>query len=131
MPKGVASHECIDIVDRRELESALADLGLVAIRQALDEVMDVRGPRGRLHLIPTGLRSAIGDVVPNGAGEDHWCLGHQGHAFAQGLQGPLGQGHPFQGDLALLRIVKTHDQVKQGGFTRARWRRDDKQDSVA
>ena len=59
----------------RELQPALADLGVVAVGQALDEVADLRrlAPRRATSSSPA-LGPAVADVVGDGVVEEHGVL---------------------------------------------------------
>ena len=52
-----------------EREPALADDRVVAVGQALDELVRLRGPRGGPHLLVGGVGAAVGDVGADGVGE--------------------------------------------------------------
>src|SRR6185437_6357480 len=62
------------LFDARELEAALADCGFVLRRQALDEIVDVRGARCLEHLGVARLGPAVADVVEDGVVEEHRIL---------------------------------------------------------
>ena len=57
-----------------QLQPALADLGLVAVRRHADEVVDLREPRRLLDLGVGRLPAAVADVVADGVVEQHGVL---------------------------------------------------------
>ena len=58
----------------RQLQPALADLGLVALRRNADEAVDLREPRGLLDFGVARLPAAVADVVADGVVEQHGVL---------------------------------------------------------
>src|SRR5690606_1995897 len=56
--------------------TSLADLGLVALGEGHDEVMDLGQPGSRLHLCVRGVGSAVHDVVFDGLIEEHLRKGN-------------------------------------------------------
>jgi len=61
----------------RDLQPALADQRVVAVRQKADEVVDLSGLRGGLDLRLRGAGSAVGDVRADRVVEQHSVLGHE------------------------------------------------------
>ena len=66
-----------------ELQPALADLGLVAVRRHADEVVDLRQPRRLLDLGVARVPAAVADVVADGVVEQHGVLRHHADRGAQ------------------------------------------------
>ena len=66
-----------------EHHAALADLGVVALRQPGDELVRRGGAGRRLDLGVAGLRPAEADVLARRGGEDHRLLRHQRDCAAQ------------------------------------------------
>ena len=81
--------------------------------------MNARGLRGRLDLGLSGTRAAITNVVGHRVVEQHRVLRHDADRLAHAGLGDLPNVLPRQGDAALLHVVKTEHQARQGGFTRA------------
>ena len=93
--------------------AALADDGVVSLRQAHDVAMDL-GLLGRLlHL---GIGSAFlaeADVLPQRHVEQHIVLEHDRHAAAQRIARDLADVDAIDGDAALIGHVEPQDQVQQ------------------
>ena len=66
-----------------ELDSALADLGVIALRQRHDEVVGADGAGGVAQLLLGGVQAAEGQVLAHGAAEQEALLGHHPHLGAQ------------------------------------------------
>ena len=67
----------------RQLGSALADLGVVAVGQLGDELIGSDRPRGRRDLLVAGVGAAEGDVLPHRPGEQERLLRDDPHLRAQ------------------------------------------------
>ena len=79
---------------------ALSNQGVIAVRKALDEVVDSHRLRRRDGLTATCVRQAIGDVLPDGTGEHERFLQHQCDLPAHKAQRQLTQIMAIQQDLA-------------------------------
>src|SRR5437660_123520 len=77
----------------REQAAALADEGVVALRQARDELVRVRRLRGRLDLLVRRLRAAVGDVAADALVEEQRILENDAELPAQGLLLQVAQVH--------------------------------------
>ena len=84
---------------------ALLHLGVVALRQGLDEAMGVHGPRRRADPL-VGDRGAEADVGGDGAAEEVHVLQHEGQRRAQLRRVELAHVDPVQGHPALLHVVE-------------------------
>ena len=104
----------------RQLQPALAHLGVVAMGQAEDEVVDRRRPGGLLHLRPRRPLPAIGDVVADGVVEQHRVLGNHADRRAQAALGDVAQILAVDQHRAAGRVVEAEQQPRQGRFARAR-----------
>lgn len=95
---------------------ALADLGVKALGQPLDEVQGIGrfSRRAQLFLVSPG--TAVGDVGAHRVVEQDGLLGDDGDLTAQAVQGGLADIHPVKGDPPLAHLVKTRQQVHQGGL---------------
>ena len=69
----------------RELQPALADDRVVALRRRGDEAVDVRRARRAFDLGAAGAGAAVGDVVFDGVVEEHGVLRHDADRLAQAL----------------------------------------------
>ena len=85
---------------RGQLRAALADLGVIAVRQLCDELLRADRRRGIADLALVGVGSAEGDVLADGAAEQERLLGHDPHLRAQRVAGDLAQVVPVDEDLA-------------------------------
>ena len=73
----------------RELEPALADRGIVAVGQRLDEIVNARHPGGTLDLVPGRPGIAVGKIVEDRVVEQHGVLGNDADRRAQGVLGDV------------------------------------------
>ena len=103
-----------------EREPALADERVVAVGEALDERVHLRGPRGGQHLGLRGVGAAVGDVGPDGVGEQERLLEHHAQLAAQVDQPQRRQRHPAEAQLALLRVVEARQEQPDRGLARTR-----------
>ena len=120
---GVGEHGARDgqhlLLSLRDVQSVVADDGVVAVRQAHDEVMNL-GCLGRGDDLLAGrARAAEGDVVIDGAIEQPGVLQHHRVGRAQAPAGDVHAVAPLHQDVTLLRVVKAHQQVDDGGLARA------------
>ena len=67
----------------RQLDAAVADLRLEAVGERAHEVERVRELRGALDVRAARARAAVGDVVGDGAAEEHGLLGDEADLRAQ------------------------------------------------
>ena len=103
-----------------ELQAALAHRGLVTVRQAFDEAVDVRGACGGLDLFPRRLGAAVADVVVDAVVEQHRVLRNDADGAAQRGLGQLAQVVAVDGDAPLADVIEAVQQARQGGFARTR-----------
>ena len=96
--------------------AALADLGLVAVGQALDEFVGVGRLGGLDDLLQRRLQAAVPDVVGDRPGKEHRVLGHHADLAAQRLEAQRPHVAPVEEHTPALRIVETRDQVHQRGL---------------
>lgn len=57
-----------------QIAAPLRQRCLVALRQAMDELIGVRQPRRRHHFLIAGLQTAVSNIVPNRAAKQHRLL---------------------------------------------------------
>ena len=84
-----------------------------------DEAVGVGQTRRRADVLVGGVRTAIADIVCNGAGEQVGVLQHHAQRAAQGRLLDVLHVDAVVGDGALLHVVKPVDKVGDGGLTRA------------
>ena len=102
-----------------ELRSLLADEGVVALRQAHDEVMGVGGLRRGDDLLFGPSDVAVGDVVADRIVEEDRLLGHDGDLPPERLDGDRADVLPVDEDRPLRDVVETGDQVDERRFSPA------------
>ncbi len=105
--------------------AALADLRVVALRQAADELGRRRHVGGALDI---GIRRAgppEADILAHGSREDRGILRHQRDARAQGRRIGVGDRNAVETDKARGRIVEAQDQMEDRALAGAR-RTDDR-----
>ena len=89
-----------------ETRTALAHLGLVARRQALDEAVDVGEP-GRFHdLLERGVGTSVCDVLADGAVEEVDVLLHEADRLAQALLRDVAHVLPVNLDRAFPHVIE-------------------------
>src|SRR5262249_35532145 len=104
----------------RELEAALADDGLVAVRQRGDKTIDPGQPGRRFDLGATRTGPAIADVVTDRVVEQHGVLRHDADCPAQAVLGDAADVLAVDLDHAGIDIPKAEDQPGDRRFPGAR-----------
>ena len=95
----------------------LADLGVEALRQVVDELLGVGSLRRPLDFLARrASQVAVGDVVGHAVVEQRDLLGHQGDVAAQVAQAIILDFNAIKEDLAVIVLVKARNQVGQGRF---------------
>ena len=103
-----------------EGQAALADPGLVAVRQVADEGVGL-GAAGRLFdLLEARLGPRVGDVLGDAGGEQEAVVGDEGDLAAQAADVDLAHVGAVDEHRALARVVEAGDQRHQAGLARAR-----------
>ena len=105
----------------RELDAALAQIRVEALRQPLDELERV-GCGARLayrRCCCAGTPEA--DVLRHARGEYDRILGHEPDRAAKIVRIAMADVGTVQQDAARERVVEAQDQREQRGFSRARW----------
>ena len=103
-----------------DVRAALLDVGIVLVRELLDEVVRLRQFAGVDHLFIGGIGVAPAQVVLDGAGEEDVLLQHHGHGVAQRFKVVLAHVHAADQHAALGDIVEAGDELHQRRFGRAR-----------
>ncbi|MNX93450.1 hypothetical protein D3C86_1256330 [compost metagenome] len=98
--------------------AAFTHLGIISIGETFDEAVSLCGDGGGAHLLACRVRSAKGDIVVDGGGEYRHILRNDGQARAQIGEGDVADIRAIDGDAALLRIVKAHQQRKDRALAR-------------
>ena len=86
--------------------ASLSDHGLVALVQALDVVVELGDPCRLLHLLHRGPLPTVGDVVPDGTGEEEHVLLHDPDVAAKGGQRGVSNVHAVDGHAARVHVVE-------------------------
>ena len=102
-----------------EGDAAFAHPRVVALRQSLDEAAYLGRLRGRLDLFRRGVRTAEGDVLADGGGEQHRVLQDDADLRAQRRQGDAAQVDAVDLDRAAGRVVQAQQERDQGRLARS------------
>src|SRR5207237_634264 len=103
-----------------ELRAALTDLGVVAARQAHDELVGVGGVRGGDDLLPCGTRGGVGDVLRDAGRKQDRFLQHDGKRAAQVGELVVAQIHTVEQNAAGRGVVEAREQADQRGLAGSR-----------
>ena len=101
------------------IQAVLIDDGIIAVGKAADVTVDVGGLGGGGDLLQGGIRTAIGDILKNGAAEKPGVLENHGVGQTQAFPGKALDVPSVHGDDAVLGIIKAHEKVDEGGLPRA------------
>jgi hypothetical protein len=102
-----------------ELRAALADLGVVAVRQLGDELLGADRRGGGADLLVLGVGAAEGDVLAHGAREQERLLRHDPHLRAQRVAGDLAQVVPVDEHAPAGGVVEAGDELGHRRLARA------------
>ena len=97
----------------RQPDAALADDRVVALLEALDELVAVRDAAHRSDLLARGVRLRVGDVLGDRAVEEEVVLQHDPEMLAVVAQLDRGEVVAVDQDAARQRPVERHDQADQ------------------
>ena len=102
-----------------EADAALADLGIIAMGEAHDVIMDI-GPLRRLNdLLLGGVQAAVADILPHGVIEEIDILLDDADIPADALQGQGMDLLAVQEDLAAFHIIEMGNEMADGGLAAA------------
>src|SRR3569832_1527104 len=102
----------------RELEAALTDLRLVALRQGFDEVVDVGHLRRADDLVARGVGPRILNVVIERVVEQHRVLRHDADGGAQALLRDVADVLAVDQYPAAVHVIKAEEQARERGLAR-------------
>ncbi len=102
-----------------ELDAALADDGVVLLREALGELVDAGDAAGFHDLLFGGLRAAEEDVLADGAVEEEGLLEDDAELLAVADEADGGEVDAVDEDLAAGGGVEAADEPDDGGLTGA------------
>lgn len=103
----------------RQGEAALADDGLVALRQAQHELVGAGRAGGGLDVGEGGLGAAVGDVLADRGGEEDGLLQDDRELRAQVGEAVVAQVHAVEADDARGRVVEAREEAEERGLARA------------
>ena len=99
--------------------AALADYGVVAVRQCHNEIVAACLFRSIYHLLLRGIRLAEADVGADGIVEQIHILEHHGNVGKQAFAGHLSDIHTAHGNAAVIYIIEAGKQAADGGLAGA------------
>ncbi|CDD41178.1 uncharacterized protein BN642_00507 [Collinsella sp. CAG:398] len=102
----------------RHVRAALLDIGVVLLREGLDELIGLGELAHLDELVVRGVRVAPAQVLLDGAAEEHVLLQHHGHVVAQELQIIVAHVDAAHLHGALGHVVQAADEVHERGFGR-------------
>jgi len=102
-----------------ERHAALANNGVQALGQLLDELHGVGKLGGALDLLAGSIRLAVGDVLPEGPVEEHALLQDVADLLAKRLLLEAPDVDAVDANNAIARIVETWHETDDGGFADA------------
>src|SRR5260370_26364645 len=102
-----------------EVLALLAHMGIIAIRQARDHLMDRGFFRRFYDVFDARSRPPKGNILANGALKEQRVLQHHTHVVAQHIQRVQADGHTIDYDCPLLPIVEARAQADERGFPAA------------
>ncbi len=102
-----------------EAESALADLGLVAVGHMEDILVDVGRFGGLLNLLGGCVRAGIAYIFRDGTVEEERVLKYRGDVVTQARERHVADIVAVDEDAALYRVVEAGDQLCGGGLAHA------------
>src|SRR5579872_1138205 len=104
-----------------QLVAALADDRLQAVRQAYDQVMDVRGLAGGDQLVIGRIGTAVAQILCDARVEQVRLLSDDADVAAQRIEPQVAHVVAVEQHAASLRIVKTRQQLHDRRLARAAW----------
>ena len=104
----------------RQRVAALAEDGVVALRQLQDEVVGRRDPRGLLDLRRGGAGMAEGDVGRDGVRKQEALLEHEPDVAAQVVEDEVPHINAVHQQPAPRHVVEARDEAHQHALARAR-----------
>ena len=102
-----------------QVAAALRKLRLVALRQAVDELVRVGQLRRRDDLFIRGVQPPVADVLHHRRDEEVRVLQHDAQLAAQIVLLHLADVHPVDADAAAVDVVKARQQVDDRRLARA------------
>ena len=113
----------------RKAHAALAQKGLITLRQCGDEVVRIGSARSGDDLVVARIRAAVAYVFHRVGREDHAVLRHDAHARAQRVQCQRADRHAVEQHLAVGRVVEAQQQLQHRALAGAA--RADQRDRLA
>src|ERR1019366_9661321 len=98
----------------RKRQTALADGGVIAARQLLDELVRLSSARGSLDLLVSGVRPSVCEVGADGVREEEAVLEDNAHLAAQRVQRDGADVVPVDQHRSLGRVVEARNEHREG-----------------
>ena len=117
--QGAGQGDALALASRKR-EAPLPHHRVVTRRQHLDELVGFGRLRRGPHLLVGGVRAAVGDVVPDGGGEQEGVFEDHPDAAAQIVEAQVGHVHPVERDGAGVDVVEAGQEQGHGGLARSR-----------
>src|SRR5690606_15810226 len=102
-----------------QLLSALADDGVVSVREPADELLGFGQPSGTNDVLVTGAPAPVNDVLANGTMEEEDVLTDQADGAPEVIQAQLGDRDTIDRDGAFLDLVQAQKQLDECALSRA------------
>ncbi len=93
---------------------------IVTVGQMLDVGVDARRFCRRFHFLERSVLLAVDDIFIDRTVEEPCVLQHHRVSTAQGIALDIAQLHAFHVDITAVHVIKTHEQVDDGGLACAR-----------
>ena len=101
-----------------EVAAVIGDPGVIALRQVADKGIRVGQTGSGADLLIGGIQLSVPDVVRNGSGKQVGVLKDNAQAPPQAVLADVPQINAVIGNQAALDLIKTVDQVGDGGLSR-------------
>ena len=108
------------LLPAREPVAALADDGLVAVRQRRDQIVDLSRAGGVLDLLVRRVRSGEAEVLAHGRVEEIGLLRDDADGLGERVEGQLAHVDSVDRHRSAGRVVEARDEVGAGRLARAR-----------
>src|SRR3989449_5999344 len=108
----------------RELDAALAHLGVIGLREPDDELVGVRRLRRRDQVALAGPRLGVSNVLGDAGREEHRVLRYYRELPAEILKPEVAEVDAVKPDLTLCREIEPREQADQRALARAGRARD-------
>ena len=104
-----------------EDETAIADLGIDAARQAMNEFLCIRGPNGIPDLFIRRIQTAIENIFFDGGIEEECILRHKADVVTKGADCHIPDVDAIDVDGSACHVIETRKQVGNGRLAGTGW----------